>query len=136
MAAVYEGKKNANEKHVHDYTDHLINTRRSCEQRSLTSFKLCDKYEDKIKQMEFTETIMMQNLQNTMQKNQVLMDDLSRKSVSMTNQLVPRNPIQSPTMKYPGHSQYSYRKKNLANAKKEFEIKLLDRVMKAKGVIQ
>ena len=86
--------------------------------------------------MEFTETIMMQNLQHTMHKNKVLMDDLSKKSVSMTNQLVARNPIHTPTVKYPGHSQYSYRKKNLANAKKEYEIKLLDRVMKNNGVYQ
>ena len=69
-----------------------------------------------------------------MHKNKVLMDDLSRKSVSMTNQLVARNPIHSPTIKYPGHSQYSYRKKNLATAKKEYEIKLLDRVLKNNGV--
>ena len=86
--------------------------------------------------MEYTETRLMENLQDTMNKNKFLMDDLSRKSVSMTNQLIPRNPIMTPTPKYPGHSQYSYRKKNLANAKKEFEIKLLDRVLKAKGIYQ
>jgi len=84
--------------------------------------------------METTEAQMMENLQHTVAQNQCLMDELSKKSVSMTNQLIPRNPILTPTPKYPGHSQYSYRKKNLASAKKEYEIKLMDRVLKAKGI--
>ena len=65
-----------------------------------------------------------------MMKNKVLMEDLSKKSVSMTNQLHPRNPIQTSTVRFPGHTTYSYRKKNLAVAKKEYENKLIDRVLK------
>ena len=134
VAAVYESKKRGNQRLMENYAHSLVETRKSCENKSIASFKRTDVYEQQIQQMESKEKIMMDELQNTVRKTQCLIDDLSRKSVSVTNQLIARNPIQASTPKYPAHSQYSYRKKNLANAKQEFEIKLIERVLKSKGV--
>ena len=64
-----------------------------------------------------------------MRQNQVLLQDLSQKSVSMTNRLLARNPI--PPIKeepYPGHSQYSHNRKHRQSLDEEYQQKLQDRM--------
>lgn len=112
-----------------NYTTHLLNTRGRGEQDSLNSIELCNQYDRRINELEGLEKKKLMNLNQTMRQNQVLLHDLSRKSVSMTNKLVARNPI--PPIKeepLPGHSQYSYVRKNRLSIDDKYQNKLAGRL--------
>jgi hypothetical protein len=54
---------------------------------------MCENYDEMIKDLSVKEEQLLQNLSNTVKQNSILLQDLSRKSVSLANTLVPRNPI-------------------------------------------
>ena len=51
---------------MEDYANSLIETRKSCENKSIASFKKSDIYEQRIHEMEDKEIVLMDQLQNTM----------------------------------------------------------------------
>ena len=61
-----------------------------------------------------------------MRQNSVLLNDLSKKSISLSNQVVQRNPIPAGKNKrLPGHSQFSIQKVDHYQAKADFQQKLM-----------
>lgn len=113
-----------------NFTEQLVNVRNSAEMESLASLKMCDEIDEKLIEMENVEKRKLDRLGHTMRQNQMLIEDLSKKSASLTNSLVPRNPIPPVKVFYPGHSQYSFRKANRKTFDEEYQLKLANRIQK------
>ena len=61
--------------------------------QSLASLRKADAYDSEVRDMEAEEQHLLLALGNTTRQNKMLMDDLSRRSVELSNSLVPRNKI-------------------------------------------
>lgn len=120
VARVYSDKRNAQKKHIENYTRRLIEVRNNCEQQSLTSLQVCDDIQERIVDLENNETLLMEDLSNTMRQTSLLLNDLSKKSISLSNQVVQRNPVAHRNKKLPGHSQYSIQKVDHYQARAEY----------------
>lgn len=131
---LYLEKRKARQQEVLNYTTQLLNVRNQAEKESLASIKLCDQYEDRISELENLEKKKVDSLSTTMRQNQVLLQDLSRKSISMTNRLVARNPI-APIKEepYPGHTQYSYNSQHRQSVDHKYQQKLEERLKQIQG---
>lgn len=124
-ARVYIDKRNAKKKHVEDYTRSLIEVRHNCEQRSLASLQHCDAIQERIVDLENDEHVLMEDLSNTMRQTSILLNDLSKKSISLSNQVVSRNPVAHKNKRLPGHAQYSIQKVDHYQARADYQQKLL-----------
>lgn len=77
---------------------------------------------------------MLETLSNTVSQNQAMMNSLSKRSISLSNSIVPRNALKPDKQaKLPGHPLYSYRKVDHASARLEFQRKLKQRLSNMNG---
>ena len=104
VARVYHDKLKAQKKHIENYTRKLIEVRNNCEQKSLTSLQQCDTMQERINDLETDEHVLFEDLSNTMKQTSHLLNDLSKKSISLSNQVVQRNPVAHKNKKLPGHA--------------------------------
>lgn len=121
VAKVYHDKLMAKKKQVESYTRKLIEVRNNCEQKSLTSLQQCDNLQERINVLETDEQILFEDLSNTMRQTSHLLNDLSKKSISLTNQVVQRNPVGHKNKKLPGHAQYSVQKVDHYQARIDYQ---------------
>ena len=92
----------------------------------MTSLQRCDQIQEKIGDLENNERLLFDDLSNTMKQNTALLNDLSKKSISLSNQVVQRNPIPAgKSKKLPGHSQFSIQKVDHYQARADFQQKLM-----------
>ena len=132
VSDLYQAKRKAKQREVHDYTSRLVNVRKSCEEQSIASLNMCDAYDARLQDLEVAEKQMLDTLSHTMRQNQVLVENLSRRSVTLTNSLLPRNAIAAPKgPRLPGHSQYTRDKAERGDAKQEYQCKLAERLQRA-----
>jgi hypothetical protein len=127
-AKVYHDKMRAQKKHIENYARKLIEVRNNCEQKSLTSLQQCDTLQERINDLETDEQILFEDLSNTMKQTSHLLNDLSKKSISLSNQVVQRNPVGHKNKKLPGHAQYSVQKVDHYQARVDYQQKLMDRL--------
>ena len=56
-----------------------------------------------------------------MRQTSALLNDLSKKSISLSNQVVSRNPVGHTTKRLPGHAQYSVQKVDHFQARVDYQ---------------
>jgi len=77
----------AKEKEMQNYTDRLQKTKDRCDQDAVNSIRLTQEYQNRINQMEIKERELLDNLQTTRTKTNILIKDLSIHSMGLANTL-------------------------------------------------